>query len=163
MPIAIVEPGDRGLVVKAASIEARREGVARGLRRREAEARCVGLAIVDADDAADARAFETVARAVEQLVPRVVLDRPGRCWFPTRGPSRYFGGDDALAQRVIDVVRVAGVVDVRVGIADGELAAELAARTADALVVPPDESAMFLAPWSVGVLVSHVDEGAALV
>jgi protein ImuB len=163
MPIAIVEPGDRGLVVKAASIEARREGVSRGLRRREAEARCVGLAIIDADDAADARAFETVARAVEQLVPRVVLDRPGRCWFPTRGPSRYFGGDDALAQRVIDGVRDAGVVDVHVGVADGELAAELAARTADALVVPPGESATFLAPWSVGVLVSHVDDGAALV
>ena len=53
----------------------RRSGA--GLRRREAEARCAELTVVDADDAADARAFETVVRAVEQLVPQLVLDRPG--------------------------------------------------------------------------------------
>jgi protein ImuB len=170
VPVAVVGPngspngplGDRGLVVQAASAEARREGVARGLRRREAEARCAELTVVDSDDAADARAFETVVRAVEQIVPQLVLDRPGRCSFPTRGPSRYFGGDDALAQRVLEVVREVGVVDARVGIADGDLAAGLAARAADALVVPRGESAAFLAPWSVGVLAPHVDGGTEL-
>ncbi len=136
--------------------------MARGLRRREAEARCAELTIVESDDAADARAFETVVRAVEQLVPQLVLDRPGRCSFPTRGPSRYFGGDDALAQRVLEAVREAGVVDARVGIADGELAAGLAARAAETLVVPRGESATFLAPWSVGVLAPHVDGGTEL-
>jgi protein ImuB len=167
VPVAVVgidgSSQDRVPVVRAASAEARRDGVTQGLRRREAEARCAGLAVVAADDAADARAFETVARAVEQLVPRIVLDRPGRCSFPTRGPSRYFGGDDALAHRVLAVVRDAGVADARVGIADGELAAGLAARAADAFVVAPGESAAFLAPWSVGVLAAHVDGGAELV
>jgi protein ImuB len=148
---------DRGPVVQAVSAEARREGVSRGLRRREAEARCVELTVIDSDDAADARAFETVVRAVETLVPQVVLDRPGRCSFSTHGPSRYFGGDEALAQRVLEVVRDTGVVDARVGIADGDLAAGLAARAADALVVPRGESAAFLSPWSVGVLAPHVD------
>jgi protein ImuB len=169
-PVAVVgangsskrSSGDRGLVVQAASAEARREGVTRGLRRREAEARCVNLVVVEADDAADARAFEPVVRAVEHVVPQLVLDRPGRLSFPTRGPSRYFGGDDALARRVLAVVREAGVADARVGIADGELAAGLAARAAGALVVPRGESAAFLAPWSVGVLVPHVDDGAEL-
>ena len=154
--------GERGPVVQAASVEARREGVTRGLRQREAEARCAELAVVGSDDAADARAFETVVRAIEELVPQLVLDRPGRCSFPTRGPSRYFGGDDALAYRVLEVVHKAGVVDARVGIADGDLAAGLAARAADALVVPRGESAAFLAPWSVGVLTPHVDGGAEL-
>ena len=155
LPVAVVDQN----VVHAVSIEARREGVTRGLRRREAEARCAALEVVDADDAADARAFETVVRAVEQLVPRLVLDRPGRLSFPTRGPSRYFGGDDALVRKVLAVVHDAGVVVARVGIADGELAAGLAARAADALVVPSGGSAEFLAPWSVGVLASHVDGG----
>ena len=45
---------DRGPVVQAASVEARREGVSRGLRRREAEARCAELTVIDSDDAADA-------------------------------------------------------------------------------------------------------------
>jgi protein ImuB len=162
-PVAVMQRGDRGLVVQAASIEARRAGVTRGLRRREAEARCAGLAVVEVDEAADMRAFETVVRAVEQLVPWVALDRPGRCWFPTRGPSRYFGGDDALAQRVCSVVRDAGIADARVGIADGELAAGLAARAADVLVVPGGGSPAFLAQWSVGVLEPHVEGGAELV
>ena len=39
--------------------------------------------MIDADDPADARAFEVVVRAVEQLVPLLVLDRPGRLSFPT--------------------------------------------------------------------------------
>src|SRR5262245_61930566 len=128
MPVAIVERGDRGRVVLASSVEARREGVARGLRQREAEARCAGLTVIDADDGADARTFETVVRAIEQLVPQLVLERPGRLSFPTRGPSRYFGGDVALAERVLEVVRDAGVEGARVGIADGLLAAGLAAR-----------------------------------
>jgi protein ImuB len=157
-----MEPADRGTAVRAASIEARREGVTRGLRRREAEARCAGLTVIDADDSSDARAFDVVVRAVEELVPLLVLDRPGRLSFPTRGPSRYFGGDDALARRVLDTVRAIGIDDVRVGIADGDLAAGLAARATDVVVVPPGETPGFLAPWSVGVLAPHVEGGAEL-
>ena len=160
--VAVVERGERGQVVRAVSIEARREGVTRGLRRREAEARCAGLAVIDADDASDARAFDVVVRAVEELAPLLVLDRPGRLSFPTRGPSRYFGGDDALAQRVLEAVRAVGVDEVRVGIADGDLAASLAARATDAMVVPLGEAAAFLAPWSVGVVAPFVEGGEEL-
>jgi protein ImuB len=85
------------------------------------------------------------------LTPRVVLDRPGRCAFPTRGPARYFGGDDGLAARVHDTV--AAVLDdageVRVGIADGEFAARLAARRG--VTVERGATAEFLAPWPVSV------------
>src|SRR5204863_192915 len=91
-------------------------------RARERDAILVAQA---AEAAADARAFEPVVRAVEQLAPRIVLERPGRLSFPTRGPSRYFGGDDALAARVLETVREAGGDDPRVGIADGALAAAL--------------------------------------
>ena len=95
-PVAVLEHGR----VLSVSHEARAEEITAGLRRREAEARCPGIVIVDVDPAADARAFEPVARAVECLTPRLVIDRPGMLAFPTRGPSRYFGGDDGL-----DVIR----------------------------------------------------------
>jgi protein ImuB len=128
------------------------------MRRREAEARCPGVAIVDTDLALEARTFELVARAVETVTPRVVLDRPGRCSFPTRGPSRYFGGDTALATHLLTVIVDAlgpGVdTDVRIGVADGEFTAGLAARRANAtepFVVAPGGSAAFLAPWPVSV------------
>jgi protein ImuB len=162
VPVAVVERGSRGLVVRSASAEARAEGVAVGLRRREAEARCAGLVVLDADDTTDARAFELVVRAVEELVPRLVLERPGQLSFPTRGPSRYFGGDDALVTRIVALVRDVGVTDVRIGIAAGTFAAGLAARGTeerrrDALVIAPGETLAFLAPWPVTVLTGSVD------
>ncbi|GIU87102.1 MAG: hypothetical protein KatS3mg009_1617 [Acidimicrobiia bacterium] len=159
VPVVVRERVGARDVVRAASAEARAEGVRRGMRRREAEARCPAAVVVDADPALEARAFEAVARAVERITPRVVLDRPGRCSFPTRGPSRYFGGDDALAARVRAGVSavLGGAGDVRVGIADGVFAAALAARR-DA-VVPPGGSAAFLAPWPVAVLFGDDDGG----
>jgi len=158
----VAERGPRGLVVRSASAEARAEGVAVGLRRREAEARSAGLVVLDADDTADARAFELVVRAVEELVPRLVLERPGRLSFPTRGPSRYFGGDDALAAQIAGLVRGLGVADARVGVAAGTFAAGLASRGTgerglEVLVIPPGETAAFLASWPVTVLADPVD------
>ncbi|HWW44287.1 MAG TPA: DNA polymerase Y family protein, partial [Acidimicrobiia bacterium] len=154
-PVAVLEPGPHGRVVRAASSEARTEGVRRGLRRREAEARCPGLVVLDADLAAEARAFEVVARATEAITPGIVLDRPGTLTFPTRGPSRYFGGDDSLSHRVLDAVAAVGIPDARVGVADGPFAARLAARAASpcgAHVVAPGDTPSFLAPWPVAVL-----------
>src|SRR5215211_1230240 len=153
--VAVVARGERGLVVIAASTEATAEGVSSGLRRREAEARCPGLAVAEADPQVVARAFERVARAVETFTPRFVLEEPGRISFPTRGPSRYFGGDTAMAVRCLDAVRAIGITDARVGVADGGFAAVLAARAAEpgaASVVPPGASPGFLAPWPVAAL-----------
>jgi protein ImuB len=165
-PIGVVDAspggGPRGKVVVTVSSDARAEGVAVGLRVREAEARCAGLVELEADDAADARAFELVVRAVEQLVPRLVLERPGQLSFPTRGPSRYFGGDDALVERIVECVRELDVANVRAGIAEGAFAAGLAARASeerarDAVVVPVGETPAFLASWPVTVLAGSVD------
>ena len=157
-----MERGERGVVVRAASPEAREEGVVVGLRRREAEARCAGLVVVDADPAAEARTFEVVARAMEPITPSVVLERPGVLTFPTRGPSRYFGGDEPLCERVLEAVRAAGITGPRTGIADGVFAARLATRTAGAdgaRVVAPGESPAFLAPWPVNVLRGVIEGG----
>jgi protein ImuB len=168
VPLAVVERGPRGQVVCATSPEARAEDVTIGIRRREAEARCAGLVVLDRDHAAEARTFETVARAMEPITPGVVLERPGVLSFPTRGPARYFGGDDQLATRVLDVAAGVGVDDARVGIADGAFAARLATRAAGpdrVRVVASGATAAFLAPWPVTVLGQtfgdRPDDGAA--
>lgn len=154
-PVAVIGRADGREVVVGTSAPARADGVTVGTRRREAEARCPGIVLVDADPGLDARAFEAVARAVEAITPRVELLEPGRLGFPTVGPSRYFGGDVALARKLIAAVRAVGVPDVRVGIADGGFAARVATHAApanDAFVVEPGANASFLAPWPVSVL-----------
>jgi protein ImuB len=149
-PAAVLAAGR----VVACSAPARAEGVARGQRRRQAEARCPALVVVAHDPAADARAFEPVVAAVEAFTPGVEIVRPGVCALATRGPSRYFGGDDALVARVaaaVDgVLGALGAPSCRVGVADGLFAAERAARRA--LVVPAGASASFLAGFAVSTL-----------
>jgi protein ImuB len=80
----------------------------------------------------------------------LVIDRPGVLAFPTRGPSRYFGGDDALVAKVLEALGPVGVDDARAGVADGGFAARLAARRD--LVVPAGGTPTFLAPWPVSVV-----------
>ena len=46
----------------------------------------------------------------------VEIDRPGLLAIPTRGPSRYFGGDTALIEVVREAVLATGVPEVRLGI-----------------------------------------------
>jgi protein ImuB len=152
--------------VVACSAAARADGVGREQRRRQAQSRCPELVVVERDPARDARAFEHVVASVEAFCPGVEVVRPGVCAFATRGPSRYFGGDRALAERVtMAVERVLAArssedlcrsttqilrTSCRVGVADGPFAAEQAARRA--LIVPPGESVAFLAPLPTHVL-----------
>jgi len=116
--------------VVACSPAARADGVERHQRRRDAQSRCPELVLIPHDPAAEARAFEPVAGSLEVLTPRIEITYPGACAFPTRGPSRYHGGDEALADRAARLAASAlrGRGPVRVGVADGPFAAALAAR-----------------------------------
>src|SRR5919202_2129013 len=114
--------------VVACSPAARVGGVRPGLRRREAQSRCPELELLAHDPARDARAFEPVLVAVEQLTPWVEVLQPGECAFPARGAARYHGGEPALVIAVTAAVQAAagGLGGCRVGIADGTFAASLA-------------------------------------
>lgn len=164
--------------VVATSPAARAEGVVAHQRRREAQARCPGLVVVAHDPSRDARAFEAVAAALDAVTPRVEVLEPGLVGVPTRGPSRFFGGDEPLAERTRALVAAAlgttalgitalGITaldgsegaappPVQVGVADSTFAARLAAATAEAAagirIVAPGGSASFLAPLPVATL-----------
>ncbi|MEY2423814.1 MAG: protein ImuB [Acidimicrobiaceae bacterium] len=140
--------------VVASSPAARAEGVAQNMRRREAQGRCPELAVLEHDPARDARSFEPVVATLDVLTPRIEVSEPGRCAFPTRGPARYFGGDDQLAARAHALASAAlgdrGVVHV--GVADGPFAASLAADRHATVIVPSGRSPVFLGPWPLSTL-----------
>ncbi len=169
--------------VVATSPAARVAGVRHGMRRREAQAVCPGLVVLKRDIAAEARAWEPVVAAIEEMSPGVEVLQPGQLALGSRGPSRYFGGDTALAAKVAGLVDAAvngapsgpdgasGSDDVAggapgrgawagcclVGVADGLFAAGLAALSSSPghpLVVPLGATAAFLAPRSMKVLTS---------
>jgi len=107
-----------------------------------------------------AREFDQVLTAVTAFCPAVEAVEPGVCAFGARGPARYFGGETALAGRIIAAVAGLGV-ESWAGVADGLFAAHLAARAAweastarPVLVIPPGRTPEFLARQPVSVLAS---------
>jgi protein ImuB len=144
--------------VVAVTPAARADGVRPGLKRREAQSRCPDLVVVVADPGRDGRKWEPVVAAVESLTPAVEVLAPGALCLATRGPSRYFGGDAVLGERVAEVVdRTIEHPAGQVGIADGLFAANLAARAggpggARRVVVARGSSREWLAPYPVSVL-----------
>ena len=135
------------------------------------ELRCPELGGVDTSgpDLVAARLLEQVIAVVTGFCPKVEVVEPGVCAFGARGPARYFGGETALAARIIAAVADLGV-ESQVGVADGLFAALLAARITNPaaaadparavrshaiLVVPPGETAQFLAAQPVSVLAAR--------
>ncbi len=132
--------------VIACSSAARAAGVRRGLRRREAAARCPSLHVATADADRDARFFEGVIAAVDDLVPRAEVLRPGLMVLPVRGAARFFGSEHQAAERLIDAVAVAGA-ECQIGIADQLSTAVFAARAGR--VLDPGGDARFLSVLSI--------------
>jgi protein ImuB len=147
------------------------------------ELRCpeLGGADTSGPNLVAARLLEQVIAVVIGFCPKVEVVEPGVCAFGARGPARYFGGETALAARIIAAVADLGV-ESRVGVADGLFAALLAARITNPAaaadparvtnpaaatdparaarshaiqVVPPGETAQFLAAQPVSVLAAR--------
>lgn len=132
--------------VVTCSASAREAGVRRGLRRREAQARCPQVHVAAADPARDARFFERVIAAVDDVVPRAEVLRPGLLVLPVRGAARYFGSEETAAERLVDAVAAAGA-ECQVGVADQLPTAVFAARAGR--VLEPGGDAAFLSGLSV--------------
>ena len=122
--------------VVSANPAARADGVVPGLRRREAQSRCPSVELHERDESQEAREFEAVLAALEDLAPRLEVVESGLCLVPTLGPSRYHGGDRSLAEKASHAVRSAlapsmiTTTRIGIGIADGPRAATLVATEA---------------------------------
>src|SRR5262249_60080816 len=53
--------------------------------------------------------FGQVVSVVEGFCPRVEVLHPGACAIGARGPARYFGGEGALAAKIIEAVTGGGL------------------------------------------------------
>ncbi|MFB9907780.1 DNA polymerase Y family protein [Allokutzneria oryzae] len=142
-PVAVVEDNR----VAVCSATARADGVRRGHRTRQAQNLCPELVVIEADPDRDAAAFEPVAAAVEDLVPGIEILRPGLLAMGARGPARYFGGEEVVAERLVDAVEAQAGIECQVGAADTVYAATLAAHRG--VLVPPGQTAQFLAPLDI--------------
>lgn len=156
-----------GNIVQVCNQAAREEGVRRGQRRRDAQARCPEVVLLKADPERDARWFEPVLAVVEELRPGVAPIRPGL--LAVRAAGRFgvgaSDGEDVGAALLAEHLVTAGVWDCRFGVADDLYTAERAARSAPlqgCVVVRRGESAAFLRELPVTVLAEDGEEGREL-
>ena len=158
--------GDALVVVHAQRVVARTraaalEGIRVGMRTREAQATHPGVIVEAANPQRDRARFEPIVRGVCEIAPLVEVTEPGMVLLATQGPSRYFGGDERLAQRLRDLLEEAthGRIAFGVGVADGRLAAVVvahhAARTGTPVVVEAGRSSAVLTDLGVEVLGDH--------
>jgi len=154
----------RANVVEVCNGPARAEGVRRGQRRRDAQARCPELLLLPANPERDARAFEPVLATVEDLRPGVAALRPGL--LAVRAPGSWYGTEEKAAATVSQAVVETGVWDVRTGIADDLFTAEQAARGAASqewTVVPPGGAPAYLRDLPVTLVADDGPRGRELV
>jgi hypothetical protein len=107
----------------------------------------------------EARAFVRVMEVAQTFCPWVDAVRLGLCALPSRGPSRFFGGEHVVVEKLTAAVEevggggkgiACGPGAPHVGAADGLFAAMLAAQSRS--IVPPGGSQSFLAGWPIDVL-----------
>lgn len=156
-PLIVVAAPEGGVSrVVAASVDEIRAGMS----RREAEGRCPGADVRLRDLGDEARRFEPVVTAVEEVVPRVEVTEPGTLFVPLGGAVGYYGGESEVIEALVGKVRAAAPdTDLRVGVADGPFAASWAARTArnaEANVI--DDTRAFLSSLDVASLSEGVTD-----
>lgn len=112
------------------------------------------------DEGLAERLFQPVLAALEEVTPGIESLRPGLCVLRGRGPTRYYGGEEAAAAAIRSCVDALGVGEASIGIADGVFAAEQATRISRQMpnlhtptpglgIVPPGKTAAFLSPLPI--------------
>ncbi|MFT4124735.1 MAG: DNA polymerase Y family protein [Gordonia sp. (in: high G+C Gram-positive bacteria)] len=138
--------------VLACSAPARAAGVRRGMRKRQAQATCPEMTIVAADEHRDGRIFEPIVAAVADLVPAIEVLRPGVLVLTVSRAAAVHGGEEVLAEKLIDRVSACGV-ESQAGIADELFTAVLAARQGQC--VPPGGDRRYLASRPIAELAAE--------
>ena len=143
LPVAVVD----GNEIVSTSAVARAEGIRRAMRKRMAESICPELVTFEHDPQRDARFFEPVAEAVEELAPGIEVVQPGLVAVAAQGPVSYFDTAERAAERIVDHIATRTGTEAQIGLADSLFAATKAAHRG--VIVPPGRTAEFLKPLGV--------------
>lgn len=124
------------------------------MRRGEAEAICPTVVTVASDPSIEAVRFEPVARAIEELIPRIEMATPGLVFAPVAGAVKYYGGEEPLVDLVAKEIDKVTGPGFQIGLAAGPFAAHRAAERGRPVLIVEDDAA-FLASLDIAALGSE--------
>ncbi len=148
---AVVAHGRR---IQKVTPSASRLGVRPGMPLVMAQHLSSNLLVLPQDEARDASAFEAVLEVFDQFAAGVVAVAPGLAFAPARSAAKWSGGEDRLAESLVEAVTIQTGVECFVGIADTLSGALLAARSGT--VVPSEETQRFMDSQALGDLIADL-------
>jgi len=159
VPLVLIGREGRRRVVLAADVAALAAGLRPGMPVAKAQALVPGLAVQDADPAADAEALERLAVwALEYYAPIAAADPPDGLVIDASGAAHLHGGEAAMLADMIRRLGTSGIT-ARAAIADSWGAAHALARhplahqiARPAIVIPAGESATAILELPVAAL-----------
>lgn len=150
-PLVISHKASNALYVYALEARAQRLGLYKGQPLANARAMVQPLAIMPADERADATLLENIADWCDRFTPLVSLDAPDGLFLDITGASHLFGGEAAMLATVKQKIGACGLA-VQGAIAGTSLAAKALARFAPGTIVPCGAEAGKIAPLPITAL-----------
>ncbi|HEX2760026.1 MAG TPA: DNA polymerase Y family protein [Rhizomicrobium sp.] len=150
-PLVVSQKIGNALQVHALNASAQRLGLHQGQPLANARAMVQPLAIIAADEKADAALLENIADWCDRFTPLVTLDAPYGLYLDITGAAHLFGGEAAMLTAVTQAIMRQGFT-VRGAIAGTSLAAHALARYAPGVIVPPGSEAKAVAPLPIAAL-----------
>ena len=150
-PLVIGQKANNALYVHALDARARALGLYQGQPLANARAMIEPLAILPADEKADAALLEKIADWCERFTPLVSLDAPDGLFLDITGAAHLFGGEAKMLATVTAGIARQGFA-IQGAIAGTSLAAHALARHAPAAIVPPRGEAQAVAALPIAAL-----------
>ncbi|MGE5722991.1 MAG: DNA polymerase Y family protein, partial [Sphingomonadales bacterium] len=117
-PLVTVHRSGQRMVVAVVCPAAQALGLEAGMAVTQARALVPGLALRDAEPAADAALLARLALfAARRWTPRAALSGPDGLWLDLSGVSHLFGGEQALCARILKTCARLGL-GARIAVAD---------------------------------------------
>jgi protein ImuB len=150
-PLAVVAKEKNALRLVALDRRATAEGLCIGQPLANARAALPELKVMAANDAADSKLLERVADWCDRFTPFVALDGPHALLLDVMGAAHLFGGETAMLNRILALLRAQGFI-VRGVLAATAMAARALARYCDGLVVAAGEETKTVAKLPIEAL-----------
>jgi protein ImuB len=150
-PLVVAAKLDNALRLTAADDAAARLGLHPGQALADARAMVPGVAVLRANEAADARLLGQIADWCERYTPLVALDSPHGLFLDVTGVSHLFGGEPAMLSEIRHAFARQGL-PVRTALAGTPQAVRALCRHAPGTIVPPGREAEAVASLPTAAL-----------
>jgi DNA polymerase-4 len=154
-PVAVAPfHSDRALILSV-SMEARREGIFKGMPLGKAVKFCPDLTVLPPNQDLTARASRALSMVVSRYTPLWEPSRPGHIYLDVTGTNRLWGRAKDAACRLMGEVKAQIRLPGTAGVAGNKMVSSIASRSfpsEEVLDVDHGRESAFIAPLKAGVL-----------